>query len=288
MTKNILIDDITNNLVKSVAQSNILNIQSGFYPQNKDDLMNMFKSFKQVYDSNLQVDINIKTIKPRAILVPHAGYIYSGVVAFTGYYTVKLTNANITKIVILAPSHYKAFDFVAFPSFKLAYTPFGNLKIHIPSVIEKSEVFRKYDTAFAKEHSLDTQLPFIKYFWPNVLITPLITGQIENLATITKIARLLNSILDKTTLLVVSSDLSHYMPSYVAEIYDKETISFILAKKRLIDINRACGRVGINITTKLAKLNKWRTNLLFYMHSGIVTGQNSAVVGYSSILWYNN
>ncbi len=214
----------------------------------------------------------------RILVVPHAGYIYSGAVAATGY---RLFHdiVGLRRIVMLGPSHYEWFPGLALPGVDLMATPLGDVEVDAdtaatlgarPNVIVSPAAHRK-------EHSLEVQLPFIQVVAPGVPVTPLLTGDVEP----TAVADLVDPILDDETLLLVSSDLSHYHSSAVARRLDAETAAAI---ERLdpesLDRESACGRTGVQAALHIARRREWTARTLDLRNSSDTAGPADRVVGY--------
>lgn len=151
-------------------------------------------------------------------LVPHAGMKYSGLAQAAIYNHIKKT-ANPEKIIILAPSHFQSFDYVATSSSKYFEIPTGKLNnITQSEAALKVDLFKINDAAFKNEHSLEIQLPWIKHFFPNAKIIPLVVGQISD-KKINSIAKVILELIDKKCFIVATTDLIHYGPNYNYEIF---------------------------------------------------------------------
>ncbi len=239
-----------------------------FYPKNKKDLLELIKSLEK-HVKEKHIDKKIK-----GLIVPHAGYIYSGIVASTAYKALSYQYKNI-HATLIGPSHYFAFYDLVKSTYEYWRTPLGLVKVN--NLLE----FPDFDTAFAHEHSLEVQLPFMQYYFKNTEIFPLLASKVINYENIVKE---LESIAHET-LFIISSDLSHYYPYDLAVEKDTKTINAILE----LDVEKfkkegeACGKEGIILLMKLAKIKKWKPLLLHYMNSGDVSNNKSNVVGYTSI-----
>ncbi len=236
-----------------------------FYPEGKA-LGRMVDDFlKNVPE--ISVDGELK-----ALIVPHAGYIYSGQVAACAYALLK--GCRKRKFVILGPSHFAYFNGVASDSNEFWETPLGRV-----GVTESS--FPKLGEAHADEHSVEVQLPFLQKIADDFEILPLVAGDADPREVSEKIL----GILDDNSMLIISSDLSHYHDYDAAVKLDEASIKMILD----MDYDRArggmeaCGKIPIMAVMCIARRLGWKCRLLDYKNSGDVSGKKSSVVGYASI-----
>jgi AmmeMemoRadiSam system protein B len=211
---------------------------------------------------------NVEGLK--AVIVPHAGYIYSGGVAAAGYNLLK--DKGFTKVIVLGPSHHVPFRGAAFDNNDFWETPFGIVKLFsFPS-----EKIKNFPQAHLREHSIEVQLPFLQSVMKNFTICPISLGSFNDI-----FSEIMKQLDDKT-ILIISSDLSHYMPYDVAKKIDSETISKIMELKH-VDYDDACGAEGINILVDIAKKSGWKPVLVDYKNSGDTAGSKEGVVGYACI-----
>jgi AmmeMemoRadiSam system protein B len=256
-----------------------------FYPENKEELLKQISSF-----------LDQKEVKPqffgklKALIVPHAGYVYSGVVAGIGYRCLQSYLAKnraeslLSNMIVVGPSHQVYFDGIAYADYDAWETPFGIVKIDNESVRDEAS-FKEFKPAITKEHSIEVQAPFIQGIAPNATITGLVTGEISE-SDYSAYAEIIGSKIDKN-FLVISSDLSHYMPYDEAVSIDRNTISQIL-NYEIVDHEQACGADGINILSTMARNLGWKSVLLDYRNSGDTAGDKDAVVGYCAIGYYED
>ena len=215
----------------------------------------------------------------RALIVPHAGYIYSGPTAGFGYRL--LRDGNFTRIIMLGPSHFVAFRGLALPGTEAMATPLGEVEIDAevaarllanPLVLDSAHAHRR-------EHSLEVQLPFLQEVLPAVPVVPLLTGDVDT----AEAAELLDDVLSDETLLLVSSDLSHYHSAATARRLDAATAKAI---NRLdidsLDWDSACGRTAIQIALHLAVRRGYEVATLDLRNSADTAGSPDRVVGYGS------
>ena len=207
----------------------------------------------------------------KGLIVPHAGYAYSGIVAGIGY---KLLKENKKEnIILFGPSHHNYLE-GAFGFNKNWITPLGETKIvsaELPIILND------------KEHSLEVQLPFLQSIISNskLTITPIIYGDISS----EELADIINTEKNEKSILIASSDLSHYLSYDIAKKVDAHTIQLIvnLDFEKFSSEGDACGKIGIGALMILAKKNKWKTILLDYKNSGDTKGDKENVVGYTCI-----
>ncbi|MFA5392269.1 MAG: AmmeMemoRadiSam system protein B [Candidatus Paceibacterota bacterium] len=249
-----------------------------FYPDDPLVLKKMVENYLH------QATVEKLKTQPKALIVPHAGYIYSGQVAAYGFKI--LEDKLYKKIILLGPSHHFSFQGLTFCSAGYWETPLGriecsgkeNLKeLKKPKEsIESSEIHEP-------EHCLEVQLPFLQLVLSDFKIISCLTGEVD----IKKAAQIIESILDDETLLLVSSDLSHYYQYEEAKKLDKVTIDAILDNdsQRLEKFGEACGKTGIEMLIEIAKKRNWQPKLLKALNSGDITGEKTQVVGYASIAY---
>ncbi len=260
------------------------NVAGTFYPEDKNELNKLLN----ILFSNSK---KLKTNQiPKALISPHAGIVYSGLVASAGYNLIK-QNKNINRIMILGPSHYVPISFLALLDANYYQTPLGKISIDAKTQKELNEqapqIFKFFNQAHNKEHSVEVQLIFLQKIFKNFSILPIVVGQTDNYK---KIALILNSIMDKNTIIIASSDLSHYLPQNIANTKDEISINAILSKNssKIKKETDACGIYPILILNELANLQNLTPKLIDYITSGDITGDYSQVVGYASIAYFPN
>ncbi len=221
-------------------------------------------------------------LKPKALIVPHAGYIYSGAIAATAYATLRPNAAQIQRVVLLGPTHYIAVHGLALPAANFFDTPLGRVKLdsealqaiaHLPQVIASVE-------AHMQEHSLEVQLPFLQSVLPEFTLLPLAVG----MASADEVAEVLDIVWGgEETLIVISSDLSHYLPYATARRVDHETVQAILHLRQPIAHDHACGGTPINGLIMAAQKYHLTPHLLDLRNSGDTAGSREQVVGYAAL-----
>ena len=216
----------------------------------------------------------------RILIVPHAGYVYSGPVAATGYRLVEQME-GVERIIMLGPSHHVWFSGLALPGVDLLETPLGVVTVDRAAAAEMAVGSLVVDSVAAheREHSLEVQLPFLQIVAPGVPVVPLLTGNIDPVDA----AHVVQPLFDDSTLLVVSSDLSHYHDADTARRLDGETAAAIerLDEHGLIR-ESACGRTGVQAAVHLARRNAYRCEVLDLRNSSDTAGTRDRVVGYGT------
>lgn len=234
-------------------------------------------------------------IKPKALIVPHAGYYYSGAVAADAYRLV--AGEEFDLVVILAPSHHHYFTGASIYSIGNYETPLGEVKVDCElgeSLIAQYPAINFIAEAHRQEHSLEVQLPFLQVVLGDFMMLPLILGEqswgmAENLAEI--IADLARN---RRLLLIASTDLSHFHDAETAEFLDRQIVDAVAAFDpaafwSLIENRKAeaCGAGPLLTVMQAAlKLRARRAEILTYRHSGMVSGDNDRVVGYLAAALY--
>lgn len=215
---------------------------------------------------------------PKALVVPHAGYVYSGPIAASAYATIAKLAGRVSRVVLVGPSHRVALRGVAAPSAKKLRTPLGDVEVD-GEALDRAHVPRD-ELAHANEHSLEVQLPFLqRVLGPGVRVCPIVCGR----ASTEEVASVLRALWGgDETLVVVSSDSSHYLPYAVGRCADERTAEKILALDGGIDGEGACGYVGLRGLLAVAREKGLAPRLLDLRSSGDTAGPRDAVVGYGA------
>lgn len=219
----------------------------------------------------------------KALIVPHAGYVYSGAVAGTAYAQLRRRASPVRRVLLLGPAHRVAFRGLAVPSVGRFLTPLGPVALDrdaiarlraLPQVIES-------DSAHAQEHSLEVHLPFLQtVLGPSFLLVPVVVGDAEPEA----VAELLELFWeDDETLVVVSSDLSHYLDYARAQRLDGLTAQAIeRLEPQALGHEQACGRIPVQGLLLQARRHGLRARTLALRNSGDTAGPRDRVVGYGA------
>lgn len=240
----------------------------------------------QVLASNVQQLLanaqNYDVPAPKAIIAPHAGYIYSGPIAATIYKTLAAHKDLIKRVVLFGPAHRLGFQGIAVTNVATFVTPLGSIPVDLSSIktVLGLPGVQVLEQAYDMEHSLEVQLPFLQTVLSKFSIIPCIVGN----ANPDDVANLLQHLWGgPETLIVISSDLSHYYDYATAQQLDMATSQAIvdLAPERIHD-NQACGRLPVKgLLLAAAKLNL-QPKVLDQRNSGDTAGDKSRVVGYGA------
>jgi AmmeMemoRadiSam system protein B len=218
---------------------------------------------------------------PRALIVPHAGYVYSGPIAATAYKTLASLTPPPKRVVLLGPSHHVGFHGLAVPEAQAMQTPLGVVTLDAAGVaraLSFSQV-RASDAVHEPEHSLEVQLPFLQAVLPDATLVPLAVGRCAP----EDVAEVIDALWDDETLVVVSSDLSHYLPYAQAQAVDGHTAQQIVALDyQHLDGDQACGAHPMRGLLLLAKQRGLSARLLDLRNSGDTAGDKDRVVGYGA------
>ncbi len=218
----------------------------------------------------------------KAIIAPHAGYIYSGPTAARAYAGLRPVKDTISRVILLGPAHRVYTHGIALSTAACFSTPLGNVAIDIKSQgqIDQFDYVHYHDAAHAQEHSLEVHLPFLQSVIGNFTLVPALVGDSEP----TQVANVLEELWgDEHTLIVISSDLSHYHDYGMANRIDSETCDLISGFNfQEIDSKRACGYMPIRGLLLLAKQKNMHVDLLDRCNSGDTAGDRDRVVGYSA------
>ncbi len=247
-----------------------------FYPDSPDEL-------RQMVCRLLKVARGVKVPgQVRGLVSPHAGYIYSGIVAAAGY---KQIDPSISTVILLGPSHRVPLSTASIPQVQAYRTPLGDVRLaSLARTLRRLSRFGTVPEAHLNEHSLEVQLPFLQVMLKGFEIVPILTNRSDPKA----LARILAPYIDEHTLVVASSDLSHYH-SYKTAIGLDRICTTAIPECRFSDMPlcEACGKQAILTLMHIAKIKGWEGILLDYRNSGDTAGGKNSVVGYASIAFVN-
>ena len=218
---------------------------------------------------------------PKALIAPHAGYVYSGPVAASAYARIAAGREIIRRVVLLGPAHRVPIRGLALPVAQAFATPLGNVEIDAAAASDAHALaqVRTSEAAHALEHALEVQLPFLQLLLEEFRIVPFVVGD----ATAAEVAAVIDRLWGgPETLIVVSSDLSHYHPHAEARALDQRTSKDILALASSLDHEQACGATPINGFALCARRRGLTAELLDLRNSGDTAGDKSRVVGYAA------
>ena len=222
---------------------------------------------------------------PKALVVPHAGYVYSGGVAARAYDELAAARGSVRRVVLLGPTHRVAVRGLAVPSAQAFATPLGQVRIDreaIASVRDLPQVVVS-DAAHALEHSLEVQLPFLQEVLGEFALVPFAVGA----AGVDEVAQVIERLWGGAeTLVVISTDMSHYHAYEQARAIDGATIERIASFATDLDHEEACGATPLNGLLRFSKQKNLSLKLLSACNSGDTAGGKDRVVGYSSFGLY--
>jgi AmmeMemoRadiSam system protein B/AmmeMemoRadiSam system protein A len=246
-----------------------------FYPAARADLQARVREFLAEASADT-------ALHPKVLVVPHAGYIYSGAAAARAYATLKAVAAEVRRVVVIGPAHRVAVRGVAIPSATRFDTPLGPVELDraaLDALADVPHVVRS-DRAHADEHALEVQLPFLQETLGRFTLVPLLVGH----ATSGEVADVLERVWGGAeTLIVVSSDLSHYLPYDVARRVDAGTLAQVLELGPELDHEQACGATPLNALMQVARRRRLQPCLLAACNSGDTAGDRHRVVGYAAL-----
>ena len=259
---------------KTVVRKSV--ISGSWYPKDKDELSRMLDQ----YLSNAKVE---PVSNLHAVIAPHAGYVYSGPVA--AYAFKLLEGKQYDTVIIMGPDHHIGFEGAWIPKVTHFETPLGLVEVS-PKIDElrRSGVFVDLPEAQDQEHSVEIQLPFLqKTLRPGYKIIPIVVGRADP----RELARALEPLVDDRTLIIASSDLSHYFP------YDEAVRKDAYCTTNAPEVSiegmgecEACGIIPIQALLYIARDQNWTGRLLDYRNSGDTAGDKSRVVGYMSVAYF--
>lgn len=220
-------------------------------------------------------------IHPKALIAPHAGYVYSGAIAAEAYATLAPWSEKTRRVILLGPTHRVAVNGIALPEAEAFSTPLGSIRLDTQAIAGIAElpqvVFSEQAHAF--EHSLEVHLPFLQRVLADFSLVPLAVGH----ASPEAVAEVLDILWGgPETLIVVSSDLSHFLPYGTAQQVDGNTCQHILQFDTHIRPEQACGAYPVNGLLLAAARRGLKPTLLGLCNSGDTAGDRKRVVGYAA------
>jgi MEMO1 family protein len=238
-----------------------------------------------------ELEETIKALMPRAsksgesglvgVVAPHAGYAYSGPVAASAFADISASGQDFDRVLLIGPPHYVPVPGIAAPSSQAFATPLGDIEIDQDAItaLLDAGLVSVDDRAHAPEHSLEVELPFLQHVLGRFTLIPLLVGD----ASPQQVASVIGSVLDERTLLVVSTDLSHYLDDASARARDLKSAETI----ERFDFTRlgpydACGFASLNGALCAGQQQSWRIERLDLRNSGDTSGDRSRVVGYGA------
>lgn len=256
-----------------------------FYPADARELRRAVRSFLATAGTagaEIASAENDKTETPKALVVPHAGYIYSGPVAGSAYAQLAACAGELSRIVLFGPSHRVPFTGLAYSAAATFLTPLGSVPVDQEAYAEVRDLpqVRCYEAPFDGEHCLEVQLPFLQLSLEAFRIVPFLVGAAAAEEVAQVIARLWGG---EETLILVSSDLSHYLDYEQAVAMDAETTRAIEAlRPEAITPTQACGHAPLGGLLRAAQRHGLKARTLDLRNSGDTAGPRDRVVGYGA------
>lgn len=252
-----------------------------FYPGNSFELKKTVQKFISAHPAQIPC--------PFAIIAPHAGYVYSGDIAGCAYATLEQGRQSIRRVILFGPSHRLGFSGLALPVDYAFETPLGLVQIDQLAIrlLESSPFVKTMEEAHAEEHSLEVQLPFLQLSLENFKLIPLVVGDASAEQVCSVIETLTRDEPPGSTLVVVSSDLSHYLEYLEAKRVDERT-SRAISELSLEDISSfgACGSRPIKGLLFYAQKHGLKAQVIQLANSGDAEGQTRGkVVGYGAYIF---
>ncbi len=251
-----------------------------FYPGNPAELM-------AAVDALLAAATPGEQPVPKALIVPHAGYIYSGSTAALAYASLAPLRQQIKRVVLLGPTHQVAVNGIAAPEVTAFATPLGNIPLDLEAMTQLHDLPQivSSDRVHAEEHSLEVHLPFLQRLLDDFKLVPLAVGEASPQA----VAEVLDLLWGGSeTLIVISSDLSHFLNYSAARQVDRNTCQHILQLDASIQPQQACGAYPVNGLLLAARQRGLTPQLIHLCNSGDTAGDKNRVVGYASFAFYES
>lgn len=218
---------------------------------------------------------------PRMLVVPHAGYIYSGKIAATAYHELQGRADHIRRVVLIGPNHRVPLRGIALPTAEFFDTPLGPIPLDTEALndIAHFPVAEWNDLVHAREHCLEVQLPFLRQALGAFRLVPLVVGECAP----ERVAEVLEKLWrEEDTLFVVSTDLSHYHPYREAQAIDADSAMLIEGRQPTLRPDQACGAHALNGALLVAKNHDLSIRRLSLLNSGDTAGSRDQVVGYGA------
>jgi AmmeMemoRadiSam system protein B len=252
-------------------------VAGSFYPDDPDALA------RNVDEMFFEVDESAHAMSPKALIAPHAGYIYSGPTAASVYSL--LDPEIVERVILLGPTHRVLLSGLALPDVDAFETPLGKVPLDsaaIHSIKDLSQVHID-SNSHALEHSLEVHLPFLQRRLKHFTLVPLAVGQVHSALVAEVLDKLWG---DKETVIIISSDLSHFHPYEAAQRIDATTIETILNMNPVITHEQACGATPINGLLACMDKHPLTPKLIDFHNSGDTAGPRNQVVGYAALAFY--
>lgn len=250
-----------------------------FYPADPDRLQRQVQRY--IHQASLPEDLGIV----RAVVAPHAGYVYSGATAGHAFKALEQLPPRDWTVFLLGPAHRVPVNGVALGNYSAFRTPLGDVPVAVDRVadmLERSSRYTRAAGAHAPEHCLEVEIPFLQVALSDFRLVPMLFGQVNP----DDVAEDLLDQITENDLLVVSTDLSHFYPYDTAQKLDQRFLDALLEEdKDGVTKGEACGRAPAATLMEVARHKTWNPHLLDYRNSGDTAGDKSRVVGYASVAY---
>jgi len=273
---------ITGNTEKNIRPPAVASM---FYPGRAAEL----RKEVQNYLSNAETEEDVPKLKKgetaelRTLIVPHAGYIYTGEIAACAYQLLQENQNQFKRVLLLGPAHRVWLEGAAFPEADAFETPLGEITLDkelIEKILAEFSWISVSDEAHSEEHCLEVQLPFLQETLGDFELLPLVVGETKT-EQITEIIQQFSE--DTETLIVISTDLSHFHDYQTAREIDARTANAIeLLEENRISTEDACGAYPLRGVLLAASQNQWNVHRLGLCNSGDTAGDRGRVVGYGA------
>jgi hypothetical protein len=261
-----------------------MSVAGSFYPETANEIETMIRHFNEVLESHPDVLSRIGALRGKAIIVPHAGWVYSGFTANIAFRVLAQTRPKT--VVVIGPSHRVGFEGVSIADMELYETPLGNMRIDRLCASDLKKRFPlPYFPQAHHEHSTEVQMPFIKHYLPEAKVIELVYAY----AKPAEIAPIIDYLLGLSdTAVVISTDLSHYYSLEQAKALDSICLEAIRNENipMLHQGCEACGMIGVEAMLEAAKEKGLKSTVIDYRTSADASGDVSRVVGYASVLFH--
>lgn len=258
-------------------------VARAFYPGDPELLREAVAHYLQEAAEESSADLSERP--PKVLVVPHAGYIYSGPVAATAYARLRSVADRYRRVVLLGPAHRVYFEGIAAPAVQGFDTPLGVVPVDQDAIARMTDLPGVVisDVPHRDEHCLEVQLPFLQEVLSDFMVVPLVVGDVAP----GTVAQVLDALWGgPETLIVISSDLSHYHRYEVARQLDQATCAAIVGlQPAQIGEEAACGRTPLRGMLQVARQHGLQGHLLDYRNSGDTAGPRDRVVGYAACVF---
>jgi AmmeMemoRadiSam system protein B len=251
-------------------------VAGSFYPSDADQLRQDVERLLH------KADIR-SVMAPKAMIVPHAGYVYSGPVAAAAYRLLEPLRKSIRRVALFGPAHRVYLDGMAIPASESFATPLGSVPLDAEAIQKISDLpgVCVSDQAHAQEHSLEVQLPFLQLTLDAFRLVPVVVGQCGS----EQVARVIDTLWGGAeTLILISSDLSHYLPYEDARRVDAATNKRIHTKASTLTGEEACGAHAVNGLMRAQHCKDLDVETIDLRNSGDTAGDKARVVGYGAFI----